>query len=1073
MKKHATFLRLIALLLVSIIGIEAYAYDPNRIKRPKPIGSTDPLPEGWKFKDVGNISPPSDWCYDAEQGVFYLKSHGVEHWGSSDDQCGLFYFETDEDKQVTCRIMDAETVDGSASKGFLIIRAGLGGLDPWIYIEIKKQNGNVAVFGGRLEYNKSATSKGEIKTGTKGSTNNPPDCYPRWMRLVREGLFVKAYHKDDVEGAEWIQIGTVAKVDFKGRVYMGIGACMVEYSTGKGNPAIMLFDNLSVEEIELPYYVRESASVDAAFAESIRPGRYKDIDVTSVFGHAIGEYFTISVESTDPSIATAYFHESKVADNMIEQYGGESYIKKIRVTGVKEGVTSIRMNCTINGYSMSTDYAINVSDGKAKPKTAITKSPYAWSLESLEVPINQDLKRGEEFTTTKLTLSKTIPTYIAAWQYDWGGYDVGNYSKVRGNQGPTPNKAAKDYVNGAIKYDFRDSRINYNEYLSTKTYEYGEGKSKRKIPYMSSWFSNYTKASNQRFEENGSYINMAFVAMNDTAKAIGDTKTYRAAKEPNGTILWEDCRGFWTEGLGTNPLVSGKRGYAYLTNLTAGDWVSYKVEVPRYGNYRFIPVAATTEDNKYIRVDVNGITQVPEMKIKKTTTSSTWDDSDYAKLELKEGTNYIRIVFQQNEINFLGFKTLFDYAVKPGYSGLEYNTKAYMQPDEKLNTGAMEQEEVAYYNKMNPIIDDSIQFDDWAKGELNIAENDPLFSTLRDSLLTVVKDSLSTFPKIDVFDNEKIIAFYADQLPDTVKDAADEKKIEYIRQYLTNDFDTIGVVTNLQNTMKHIDKASFFYKTGFDINKPLEISMKIDSIANTGKGSYFGLMLRPMKDGEISSSSSYASFMIGSYEGGRLSYRWTQDTNFKKFDNPSIAQDVFIKIRLHEEAEDYLTAYYSYDNLFWWPFLTDPLRIDFLKEADDLAIGLALIGGNFTDDATLANAKASNLKITQYNKPDEFEQVDRADEMEYAPLTISPSDVQEGTPVNITFNVLKPGLVSLNVFDSYGVLVESIKNYEYMSFSKEEVTVTHTFKNLKESGIYMLRIDAPENEQYVRFRYVK
>ncbi len=1081
MRKRATFFRLIALLLVSIMATEAYSYDPNRIKRPRPVGETDPLPDGWKFEDIGNITPPSDWCYDAEQAVFYLKSYGKEHFGTSDDQCGFFYFETDEDKQVSARIMDAETVDGAAGKGMLLVRAGLGGTDPWVFIEVKKQGGNTVCFDWRLTKGGSAGSSCE-GSGTVGSTFNPPNCFPRWIRLVRQGLYMTAFHKDDVEGASWKAVGNgmVKKVEFKGKVFMGIAACAVENSSGTGNPAVIMFDNVEVAEIELPYYLKEPASVAAAFNESIRPGRYKDIDITQVFGHAIGEYFTIDCESVDPTIATAYFHETPIAENQQEQYGGEAFRKFVRVQGVREGVTSIRMRCVINGHEMVTDYAVNISDGRSKAKTANINPPYAWTLESLEIPINQDMVWGNEFNTKKLSLSKTFPVFVGAWEYDWGGQGVGHYSSTK-FENPSSQSQAIDYVKGAKPYPFRNGVTNYSQYIpnssspkpGTKyTYTYGKDEAKKVIPYMTSWFSQYTLNTPDLRED--TYISMAFVEASDSSSQLNKKVLNSKTTDSGGNVLWENCRGFWTEAIGANtdPSIVGKRGYAFLTRINAGDWVAYTVYAPRYGIYKFTPVAATKEQNQSVRIDVNGIMQAPEVSLPQCSSGSDWKEGQTVELELKEGANQIKVVFDKaSGCNFLGFKFLYRIAIKAGYSGLIYDEEKYLQPETRVDTTAMEEAEVAYYKQMSALLEDTTAFEEYVKPLLPVDIDEATFITMRDSVMTKVNDSIATFPTQSFYDNEKVIAHFAEQLPDTLN--AEEEKIEFIQANLTNEIDSITMISTLQSTMKHIDKTSFLYKKGFDVNKPIEVTMKIDSIANSGKGTFMGIMLRPIANGEISSSSSYASFVIGSYEGGRLSYRWAQDYNYKKFDNENIAQDVYIKIRLNDYAPGYLTAYYSYDNLYWWEYLTDPLRIDFLDEADDLAIGLSFTGGNFANDATLAFAKARDFKITEFESKEEMESVMSPEEMVGLPLTISPSDVKDGQSADITFNVLKPGLVSLRVFDSYGVLVETIKDYEYMPFSKDPITISHTFKNIQESGIYMLRIDAPENEQYVRFRYTK
>jgi len=67
--------------------------------------------------------------------------------------------------------------------------------------------------------------------------------------------------------------------------------------------------------------------------------------------------------------------------------------------------------------------------------------------------------------------------------------------------------------------------------------------------------------------------------------------------------------------------------------------------------------------------------------------------------------------------------------------------------------------------------------------------------------------------------------------------------------------------------------------------------------------------------------------------------------------------------------------------------------------------------------------------------------------------------------------VCKPGQVSLKVFDAYGMLKEVIMDGD-KPFSKEPIVRTHVFTGLTETGIYLLRLNGPNNEQYLRFRYI-
>ncbi|MDD4636691.1 MAG: hypothetical protein PHV66_03670, partial [Bacteroidales bacterium] len=334
-----------------------------------------------------------------------------------------------------------------------------------------------------------------------------------------------------------------------------------------------------------------------------------------------------------------------------------------------------------------------------------------------------------------------------------------------------------------------------------------------------------------------------------------------------------------------------------------------------------------------------------------------------------------------------------------------------------------------------------------------------------------------SYPSIRYFDTDTVISHFKTQLDSmqvpSVTAADKSKALDTIKYKLTSSIDSLTFITTQQQAMKHIDVTSYLFKRGYDPKKPIEVSMKIDSIANSGRGTFMGIMLRTLLDDKVSPNSPAVSYGIGSFEGGRVSYRWGYNYDYKKLDNENIAQQVYIKLRLNYYAQDYLTAYYSYDNLFWWEFLADPLKVSFLSDGasdDNIAIGLYLTGGTFASDAVLALGKAKNFTIKQYERVEEFDEYLSQADMKNMTLTMSSTVVAGSAPVTITYNVIKPGQVSLKVYDVYGVLKQTVMD-EYKTFSKEAVTTTTSLTGLTESGIYLLRLEGPNNEQYVRFRY--
>jgi len=1035
--KNFNFLKIFttAALLFGFVALEVNAYDVNRIPRPMPTGTTSALPEGWAFRDIGNITPQTDWCYNSVTGQYYLKSYGQNVW-NSEDQCGFIYFQTDEDKQVVTRIMDAEVLAGTSQKGFIMIRSGLTTNNATVYIETKTSSGGQVCFCWRLT-NGGTFSSICVASGTIGSTNNPPNAYPRWMKFIRQGMYVTAFHKDDVEGASWIKMDAVKKLQMTGKAYMGIGACgHLEDHASNPVPTVMLFDNLAVTDIEVPYEVVGDETVDADFATNLKPNRSKDIDITKVFGHALGEYFTIEAESVDKTVADAYFWE-KAATTAQTDNDAEGWRKYVHITGIREGVTTIKLSCTIAGYTMTTDYSLNVSDGKSKPKTANTSAPFGWELKNLQVPVEPGLVWGEEFVTKNLSISKKFPVFLGSWEYNWGGVGVGNNSRLLGNSAPTTVTTSEMYIAGAESYLFRDEMVKY-----TKAAGYAKDTTRAEVGGVA-----------------GTAIDLAFSIKNDTATYTGGAQelVFKVSKDKDGNVFWNECQGFWTERIAYTDRSTGKamRGFPYITNIQAGDWVSYTVYAPRAGYYVISPIAACKNADKSIEVQVNGVVQIMKLSITKGSNGSDWKKGGSDKILLSQGKNLLKFVANAADFNLLGFKILFSVASKEPYAGLTLNSTKYVLPDEKVDLNLMTDEEKITF--------DSIQ---------------TIYPTTTDSVMLTAMDSIiRNYPKIKVYDPDKLINRFKNQLDSlqvpylTASDSLAAQ--DTIKLRLTNSIDSLSFITTQQQVMKHIDVTSYLFKRGFDPTKPIEVSMKIDSIANAGRGTYMGIMLRTLLDDKVSPNSPEVSYGIGSFEGGRLSYRWGYNYEYKKMDNENIAQQVYIKLRLNFYAPDYLTAYYSYDNLFWWEFLADPLKISFLSEGgvdDNIAIGLYLTGGTFASDAVLALGKAKNFSIKQYDRVDQFDDYLSQADMKNMLLTMSTTTVSGSAPVTISYNVIKPGQVSLKVYDVYGVLRQTIMD-EYKTFSKEAVTTTTSLTGITESGIYLLRLEGPSNEQYVRFRY--
>ncbi len=311
-----------------ILILSAYSYSQM----------SDPLPEGWKNTDIGEPELLSKTFYDAENDFYTLSGGGYDTWGNA-DECNFVYFETEEDKEVVVRMLSFVGT-GWNSKGFIMIRGSLEPEASMCFLEVTPHTDRNACFlSGRPLDGGGCDIFGVLDGLTP--------LYPRWIKFVRQGKYITGYHKDDTDDAQWQRVATV-ELTLKGKAYLGIGVCGGGSGTGY---VTVSFDQLEVRDIEIPYQLNNPTK-DKLLGE----GGEVSVDVTNVFGHYIGDYWTVEAESSDEGIAIASFYETKV--NNPED--GEEYRKYIKVTGVKDGVAAIKLSTNINGFKMYDEFVVDV-----------------------------------------------------------------------------------------------------------------------------------------------------------------------------------------------------------------------------------------------------------------------------------------------------------------------------------------------------------------------------------------------------------------------------------------------------------------------------------------------------------------------------------------------------------------------------------------------------------------------------------------------------------------------------------------------------------------------------------------
>jgi len=385
------------------------------------LKAQDPLPDGWTSTDIGTVKLPSKVIYTAEEGMFYVRASGHEYWGSPGDHGHFLYFETEEDKEIVLRVRDFTSATRNG-KILINMRAGLDFNDPNMVVELKinrDYNPYVysCVFYARLT--KGAGSWGDMSANIP--QNEKP--MPRWLKLVRQGSYVSAYHAEDAEDPSqlvWKQLGSPGKLAFKGTAYMGFAVC----GGGDGNDYSEAWvDNLEVRDVENPYFVKQTIA-----AQTMDAGATRDINVTKVFGHYLGDYWTIEPISSNPEVAAVSFYEVDYPneDNRIE---GERYQKFVKINALKDGITAIKLRTNLKGFRMETEFLVDVK-GVAEPEQFIPmEAPDPWKLTQL---FNSTF-RGPH------VLSSSTPYILEGRFFNMGGNDIAYYKSSSPNSGDIPN----------------------------------------------------------------------------------------------------------------------------------------------------------------------------------------------------------------------------------------------------------------------------------------------------------------------------------------------------------------------------------------------------------------------------------------------------------------------------------------------------------------------------------------------------------------------------------------------------------------------------------------------------------
>lgn len=413
MKRHCNYKLMLILSIIGNFFLYANGY----------AQMSDPIPDGWTSTDIGEPALPSKVFYNSDSDMYQISAGGYDTWNAA-DECRFIYFETEEDKEVVVRILGL-TFTGWNSKGFIMIRSSLEPEASMCFLEVTPHgNANRVFLSGR----KKDATNAEIFGMKEGIV----PLFPRWIKFVRQGSYITGYHKDTSATAQWVRVATV-KLALKGKAYLGIGVCGGGAGSGY---ATATFDKLAVRDIEIPYQV-----IAPVPDQKINEGKSNKLDVTGVFGHYIGDYWTIEPKSSDEGIATAVFSETKVA---VIGDDGEEFKKYITINGIKDGITAIKLSTNISGFKMSNEFVVDVS-GKSPVIDIITPmiAPSPWIF--------------TDFTSQK----------IGKDPISWMEYDGDIYNKVKILTMESSLSGAEDSIALLYQNFSNDDSIQMSAYFDT------------------------------------------------------------------------------------------------------------------------------------------------------------------------------------------------------------------------------------------------------------------------------------------------------------------------------------------------------------------------------------------------------------------------------------------------------------------------------------------------------------------------------------------------------------------------------------------------------------------------------
>jgi hypothetical protein len=193
------------------------------------------LPAGWQSQDIGTTGGSAN----ESNGTWTVIGDGADIWGTS-DAFHYAYQTLKGDCEIIAHVVDNGTGSNTWAKGGVMIRETLQANSKHVMAIITDSDG-----GGIA--NQARPSTGGSSVSFHGDITASP---PHWVRLVREGDMITAYHSDD--GVTWDLFtdtspdGAMANplnLPMPEQVYIGL--CVTSHADGELRT--YKFDNVSVK----------------------------------------------------------------------------------------------------------------------------------------------------------------------------------------------------------------------------------------------------------------------------------------------------------------------------------------------------------------------------------------------------------------------------------------------------------------------------------------------------------------------------------------------------------------------------------------------------------------------------------------------------------------------------------------------------------------------------------------------------------------------------------------------------------------------------------------------------------